>query len=203
MQSEETYKDLEQHYQKAIERDPSEHWNWFTEAPLRLQRGDFEGYCRVCREMLARFHQTDKPEFAERTAKTCLLRPGAVSDLGLVRQLAERAVTGRPEEPWFLLTQGMADYRVGDFLNAIARLNKTLSLLHDKPHNPALAGTAHVFLAMAHHQLGHAIEARRALDEATHLMDQGRRSDWADWLRFRLVYLEADQLVRSKAETLK
>jgi tetratricopeptide (TPR) repeat protein len=210
------YKDLEQHFEKAIERDPSDHLNWFYDAPLRLHRGDIEGHRRACREMLARFSQTDKPVIADRTAKTCLLRPGAVSDLGPVRQLADRAVTGTEQHhyyPWFLLTQGMADYRSGDFPNAIARLNKSLSLVHDTryrcSHDPTLPGTAYSFLAMALHQVGHTIEAKRALDQATQLMDQqmiARTENvhwWAHWLWFRLVYQEAEQLLNGQAEAPK
>jgi Flp pilus assembly protein TadD len=168
--------------------------------------------------MLARFSPTDNPEIANRTAKTCLLRPGAVSDLGLVRQLAERAVTGTEQHSlyrWFLLTQAMADYRAGEFLNAIARLQKTLSLAHDPRYHGSkstLAGTAYSFLAMAYHQLGHASEARGALDQATQVIDRmvGTKmvggtgwTDWANGLTFRLLYREAEELVRSKAETRK
>jgi tetratricopeptide (TPR) repeat protein len=208
---EQLYKDFEQQCQKGIERDPSDHWNWYCEAPLCLQRGDIRGYCRVCREMLARFSQTDDPAIAERTAKTCLLRPGAVSDIRPVRQLADRAITGTEQHKfyrYFLLTKAMADYRAGDFLNAIARVNKSLSMGHDARYsgsrNPCVPGTAYSLLAMAHHQLGHAIEARQALDQATQLMGPKYGvTDWLNWLGFRLVYREAEELLRSKPEALK
>jgi tetratricopeptide (TPR) repeat protein len=218
---EQIYKDLEQHYEQVIKRDPSDHWDWFCLAPLHLQRGDIEGYRRVCREMLARFSQTDNAEIAERIAKTCLIRPDAVSDLGPVQELADRAVTGTKENPfypWLLLVRGMADYRAGAFENAIARLNKCLSLAGDpryrlgQTRDPSLAGTAYVFLAMAHKRLGHAMEARHWFDRATQVIQQvGRRTThspapipaWSNWLRFLLVYPEAEQLVRGHAEARK
>jgi hypothetical protein len=173
------------------------------------------------RAMLARFSQTDQPWIAGLTAKTCLLRPDGVSDLGPVLQLAERAVTGTEQVfnyRWFLVTKGMADYRGREFGKAIDRLKESLSLVQDTRYrrgwqnrDPALAGTAYVFMAMAHHQQGHPIEARRALDQATQLINQMdrktshtiTRSAWANWLIFRLVYREAEQLVRSQAEARK
>jgi hypothetical protein len=111
----------------------------------------------------------------------------------------------------------MADYRTGDFAKSIDRLNKTLSLVRDtrpndgwnRANNPTLAGIALVFLAMAHHHLDQANEARQALDQATELKEQRElnaggnktpRPDWDNWLRFRLVYLEAEQLIKGKAQ---
>src|SRR5262249_7024902 len=88
------FQEAEQTYQEAIGLDPSDHWNWVHDAPLRLLLDDVEGYRQDCREMLARFSRTDDPTVADRTAKACLLLPDAVGDLAPVLQLAERAVTG-------------------------------------------------------------------------------------------------------------
>jgi tetratricopeptide (TPR) repeat protein len=194
--------------------------NWYNEAALRLRRNDLEGYRWVCQEMLARFSHTDDPKIAERTAKTCLLVPDAVGDLGPVLQLADRAVTGTEQNPlyyeWFLLARGVADYRTGDFANAVDRLNKALSLsreagYHDSPgyyESRCLAATVHLFLAMAHHRLGRVHEARHALDQAIELSEQpcpkiGRywavTDGYPDWLRFHVIRSEAERLVNGKA----
>jgi eukaryotic-like serine/threonine-protein kinase len=210
------YLELEQGSQEAIQRDPSDHWNWYIEAPLRLRRGDLEGYRRVCREMLARFSHTDDPMIAERTAKTCLLVPDAVGDLGPVLQLADRAVTGTEQNPvygWFLLARGMADYRAGHFANAIDCLNKVLSMNREARlyrNSRFLPATAHLFLAMAHHRLGRVHEARHALNQATELMEQPClfgagcvHPNPHDWLKFHVVRSEAERLVKGKAESPK
>jgi tetratricopeptide (TPR) repeat protein len=222
-EAQQTYNELEQAVQEGVDLGPSDHWNWFVAAPLRLQRSDADDYRRVCQEMLARFGQTTDPAVAEKTAGTCLLGPNAVRDLRPVVQLAERAITGTEQHylyPWFLLTRGMADYRTGDFANSIDRLNKTLSLVRRtrpidawyRANNPTLAGIAHVFLAMARYQLGQANEARQALDQAAELKEQRKpkaggnktpRPKWYNWLRFRLVYLEAEELVKGKAQLLR
>jgi serine/threonine protein kinase len=218
---EQTYKELDQEFREAIESDPSVAFNWFCDGPLRLQQGDVEGYRQICREMLTRFSHAPEPSTTEMTAKTCLLRPDSVSDPGLVRQLANRAATGTEQRiyyRWFLLTQGMADYRAGEYAKAIERLNKSLSLAGDpryrlgESRDPSLAGTAYVFLAMAHQQQGHTLEARHWLDQATRVIQQiGRKTGqiqapkpgWGNWLRFMLVYPEAEELVRGQAGTPK
>jgi len=215
-EAEYAYLELEQSSQEAIKRDPSDHLNWYHDAPLRLRRSDLEGYRRVCREMVARFSHTDDPMIAERTAKTCLLVPDAVGDLGPVLELADRAVTGTEQNPcyfWFLLARGMADYRAGHFVNAIDWLNKALSVNREGRYpSRSLAATAHLFLAMAHHRLGRVHEARHALNQATELMEQpcpkiGRNwhiyDDYPDWLRFDVVRSEAERLVKGKAEPPK
>jgi tetratricopeptide (TPR) repeat protein len=211
------FKEAERSYQQALELDPSDHQNWYYDAVLRLQLGDVDGYRRVCREMLARFRETNDPGIAERTAKTCLLVPDAVSDLKPVLQLADRAVTGTEQDSlyrWFLLVKGMADYRAGKFGNAVDPLNKTLSLEGDRRYFtlPYLKGMALLFLAMAHHRLGQTDLARKALDHALELMEQKYpkidRNEvlgpgWDEWLRFHLVRHEAELLVKGRAERLK
>src|SRR5262249_17808487 len=143
------------------------------------------------------------------TAKTCLLAPAAVPDLAPVLQLAERAVTGTQHHwgyRYFLVSKGMADYRAGHFALAIDRLNQMLSLEREPWYSadPYLVGTAHLFLAMAHQRLGHADQARRALDQARRIEPRYTKSGgnktlgrfWNEWLRFHIVRQEAERLVK-------
>jgi tetratricopeptide (TPR) repeat protein len=222
-EAQQSYKELEQTVQEGLDLDPTQHHYWFLAAPLRLQQGDTDGYRRVCQQMLARFAQTHDPTIAQMTAMVCLLGPNAVSDLGHALQLAELANTGNEEHclyPWRLLTRGMADYRTGEFAKSIDWFKKAINLVGGtRPKNgwnranyATLAGMAQVFLAMAHHHLGQDNEARRALDQARELKEgrepkaggnKSPRPAWDNWLRFCLVYHEARQLVRGKAEPTK
>jgi hypothetical protein len=61
---------------------------------------------------------------------------------------------------------------------------------------------------MAHHRLGHADQARQALEKATELLDQPHSKigsdwnsddDWHNWLRFYLIRQEADRLLNGEA----
>jgi hypothetical protein len=164
--------------------------------------------------MLARFSQTDNlMRIGERTAKTCLMVPNAVDDLGPVLQLTEQAVAGTEQHVgyrWFLLTKGMADYRTGHFAAAIDALNKAVSQRDPRySYSSEGAGTAFLFLAMAHHQLGNADHARQALEQARLVVPRYTKigwnknvgSYWRDWLMFQIVRHEAEQLVQSKTRT--
>jgi tetratricopeptide (TPR) repeat protein len=222
-EAEQAYQELQQAVAEYLELDPADHFNWFDEAVVRLQRGDTDGYRWICREMLARFGQTVNPEVILTTATTCLLRPDAVQDLEPVRHLVQRAlgVTEHSRSyPSYLLLSAMVDYRDGHFAKAVERLKKTLSLVPDthnynrfsRTNNLILAGNAHAFLAMAYHRLGEADQARLALDRATELVDQmdptarGNKTPTMNsfgWLRLRLVWLEAEQIVKVDEEMRK
>ena len=190
---------------KAIDLDPSDHVAWFHNAAVRLQFGDVEGYRRACREMLTRFGRTKDPNIAERTAKTCLLAPDAVSDLKPVTALAEQALTGTEQAwaySWFLLARGLADYRNGRFRGALTWIEKCLAA--DSKRRPVpLDATAGLIAAMAHHRLGRPERAAEALGKAVKLWEQQPAGDlgpdWDDWLRFQLLRREAEALVKGAA----
>jgi hypothetical protein len=162
--------------------------------------------------MLTRFGNTDKPEIAERTAKTCLLAPQAVSDLAPVLKLADRAVTGTEKHPdyrWWVLAKGLAEYRAGHYTAALDWLNR-FSPQADGEHRDA---TAFAVLAMTKHRLGLAPgdnsarlakEARAALGHAQAILaskmpdpkkDRPYGSDFHDWLHAQILVHEAEGLL--------
>jgi hypothetical protein len=62
---------------------------------------------------------------------------------------------------------------------------------------------------MAHHRLGHATQARQALDQATELVKHPHPKtnrnwaldlDYTNWLRFHIVRSEAERLVKGTAD---
>ncbi len=126
--------------------------------------------------------------------------PKAVGDLKLVTKLADQAVTGTEKTEhyrWFVLAKGMADYRDGRFASAVTWLGKSLATDSERLSRDAMA---HLFLAMAHHQLGRTEEARQSLGTATKMMAQKSPGDadidWHDWLMFQIVRREAERLVQ-------
>jgi hypothetical protein len=210
-------------YALLAEHNPNDHWNWFCYASLCLQTGNIEGYRQACRGMLTRFGSTDKPEIAERTAKTCSLAPEAVSDFAPVLKLADRAVTGTGKHPsyrWFVLAKGLAEYRAGHYAAALDWLNR-FSPRVDGVHYDA---TALAVLAMAKHKLmlapganatRPAEEAREGLNHAQAILSQkmpdpkaGRSwgTQWPysvdnfhDWLHAVILTHEAEGLLKSAA----
>jgi tetratricopeptide (TPR) repeat protein len=144
-------------YAKLLELDPSDHWHWYSSAALRSQIGDADGYRRACREMLARFGNTDDPAVAERTAKTCSLAPHAVGDYESVLRIADRAVSARGSDRWILLSKALAEYRADHPAAAIEGLHR----LSPKADGEHLDATAFAVLTLAHHSLGQTQEGAR------------------------------------------
>jgi serine/threonine-protein kinase len=189
---------------RATELAPEDHSGWYLAAPVRLYQEDVPGYRRACREMLTRFGKTDDPEIAARIVESCLLAPDAVKDLKVVGKLAERATTGTEKHPQyrrFLLARGLADYRAGQFARALPWLQKSVGA-----RDPFCDVTANLVLALAHHRLEQAGEARQALDKADGIIKarfpkiekEGPGADWDDWLRFQVLRREAGALIEGK-----
>jgi WD40 repeat protein len=80
--------------------------------------------------------------------------------------LARRAAELAPNAGIYLNTLGVAQYRVGQYAEAVATLEQNLSASHGEFDAFDL-----FFLAMAHHRLGHADQARVAFDRAVRWLD--------------------------------
>jgi serine/threonine protein kinase len=76
-------------------------------------------------------------------------------------RLAERACKAQPNESFFLNTLGVAQYRVGQFREALATLTESDRLTSAKAGGSIVADLA--FLAMSRHQLGEKDQARADL----------------------------------------
>jgi serine/threonine protein kinase/WD40 repeat protein/tetratricopeptide (TPR) repeat protein len=195
-------------FARTVELDPNHHLHWYHLAALRLRLGDRQEYRRICRQMLARFGNTDNRRIAERTAGTCALAPDSRIDPGLIVKLADRAVTGAEKHrdyPWFVLAKALAEYRAGHDAAAIAWLNR-LGPQVDGVHRDA---EAFAILAMANYRLASgggpntprlAEEARSALRHAEAILSQKMRPSGANypfplWLRAQILCREAETLL--------
>jgi tetratricopeptide (TPR) repeat protein len=169
-------------------------------ALLCLAVGDQARYREVCAGILAEFGATENAEDANGAAWTCVLGPGATEDLTQPVRLAEKAVASKRIYN-YLNTLGIALYRAGQLDLSIQRLNEAIQV-HGKE------GTAAdwLFLAMAHHRLGKADEARNWLDKAAHWIDNapearskeatGYRQPWNERLEIQLFRQEAETLLK-------
>jgi hypothetical protein len=133
---------------------------------LTLRKGDLAGYRALCSEMVRRFEQegttAKAPWEAATITRLCTAAPGAVDDPKRPLELGRRAASADDQEPYFLLSRRAAEFRAGQHQAAIGTLSGSVGRFDDAPGR----AQAHLFLAMAHHRLGHADAARRALAEA-------------------------------------
>ncbi len=135
---------------------------WSRQILALLAAGDHDGLRRVRCDMLARFGRTTDPTTANTVAWWSVMATGEEPNLGESVRLAEVAVNGSPEDQKanYLNTLGAALYRAGRFQEAIHRLEEGIQL------RKGTSGPQDwVFLAMAHHRLGHRDEAHRWLGQ--------------------------------------
>jgi Flp pilus assembly protein TadD len=168
----------------------------YAHALIQLARGDADGYRRTC-AVLARHlgpEEAGLDREARRIAATCALAPRALADVSRPVAVMEWAVARRPGRPDLLQTLGALLYRAGRFEEAAKRLDEaiTVSAQGPSPRN-------WLYLAMAHHHLGHRDEARRWLAKAVRWIDSPACASlpWQSRLELHLLRREAERLIRT------
>jgi tetratricopeptide (TPR) repeat protein len=192
-------------FTKAIELGPPSFRFWYSRALERLATDDRPGFQAACADMLKQLGKTGDPETAYFVAWTCSLAPDALGDVAPAVRLAEHAARINPHCTQYLQGLGAILYRAGRFDEAVRRLEEVDLLEKQGGSNFSRACTGS-FLAMAHHRLHHAAEARKQLDAARDqtvkaLGDErgSTKPDWKDRVTSTLVRREAEALVGKQA----
>jgi tetratricopeptide (TPR) repeat protein len=176
---------------------------WYAHALLQLHRDDIEGYRDTCARMLERlavYEQARNPYPLKMIANICSLAPEAVADFERPLRWAEKALALDPKEQWSHEAPGRILYRAGRYEEAVRRLDEAVEILNR-------TGNAWhwLFLAMAHHHLGHTDEARAWLGKAEAWIDQelarpsgagGGGLSWEPRLDLQILRREAAALIR-------
>jgi serine/threonine protein kinase/WD40 repeat protein len=170
---------------------------WYHLGLMYLLKGDHSAYREVCERLIQSFGASEPPPLtANNIAWSCAVGPQALADYRRAIQLAEASVSSRPAQ-YRLNTLGAILHRSGQPAKAIVQLERAVA-------SHGAGGTAHdaVFLAMAHSQLGHAIEAcewlRRASIPASVGMNEPQESGPTSWmprLELELLRREAFALI--------
>jgi serine/threonine protein kinase/WD40 repeat protein len=163
---------------------------------LRRARGNETAYSQACRQLLQMFEASDLvPRVANDIAWACSLGSGAVEDYSRVIQLAEVAAASGPRSER-LNTLGAVLYRAGRYPESIRQLTRSVEV-HGAGGTPYHA----LFLAMAHHQLGHGDLARRWLRQGRSVepiaMSGPGASDtsWISRLELEILRREASAII--------
>jgi tetratricopeptide (TPR) repeat protein len=160
-----------------------------------LAAGDHTGLRRSWTDMLDRFRMTTDPMIANSVARRSVMAVSEEPNLSETVRLAELAVNGVSErqkatKATLLITLGAALYRAGRFAEAVRCLEEGI-----QKSDGVSSAADWVFLAMAHHRLGHHGEARRWLDR---FRDRRPRlapdAFWGE-LEIRLLRAEAEAVV--------
>jgi WD40 repeat protein len=112
------------------------------------------------RTLLERFGKKDLPLDA---AWIGLRSPELMFDPARAVELGQRLTARRPGDPDSLTLLGAALYRAGRNKEAVARLDQAMQI---RDSSGQRVWAAPLFLAMAHHQLGHVGKARQSIDRA-------------------------------------
>ena len=178
---------------------------WYMQALVCVAKGDKPAYQATCAGMLRRFHNNENWGIDSDLAWTCTLAPDAMVDFAPALALAQVPAHGMPRNALFAQTWGAVLYRAGRFEEAIHALKDAQAIEHAKSNVPY----AGFFIAMAHHRLGHASEARtclkKACDDAEKALKHpdsdidGSKLPWNRRLTFELLRKEAEALIADTA----
>ena len=158
--------------------------------------------------LVGRFGSPGSPFAGYVLARTGAMARGVVDDPGRLVRWAEPLAAADPKAGWPRHTLGLAHLRAGEYEQAIRQFEQSTK---DDPDwqgkVPVLNGLG---LALAHHHLGHAVEARRSLDAARDWLDQGDR-EFADktthpmppmaipnWIEAMILRREAESLLGNR-----
>jgi len=183
-------------YAKARQPGPLPLPAWGRNALVCLEQGDRAGYRAVCRALLDGHLNAKTPQEAVNIAKICALGPEATDDLERAVALAQYAVksSAPAERPAAQCALGAILYRAGCAPDALVQLNESI-VANQGPS----ALRVLLFLGMAHHRLGHTLDARRCLNEASRPVVAPRAEErpisWPERLEYQILRREAEALI--------
>jgi tetratricopeptide (TPR) repeat protein len=141
---------------------------------------------------VAQTHSEDAHAWEEAAWAVVKSRDAGTDAYREARRRAEAAVRLVPGDGNMLLTLGAAQYRLGDYANALDTLEHAEKLIEPDSLRPSIL----TFLALAHYQLGHKEQAQATLGRLQKAMKQPkwtRNADAQSYLR------EAEELIGGKA----
>ncbi len=187
---------------RVAELDPDDHATWHFRAGLLARAGDFEGYRKVCRELLARFGGSDSAIVVQRAATACLIAPNGTEDPSSVLVKMKRARkkshigAGSNLATWIDITLALGHYRQGQWDQAVKSLAPFAKVSWD--HDVV----AFAIRAMAQHKLNQPDAAQLTLRQARdglarfNLPGPGElQTTWYNWHLAQLVLREAEALI--------
>jgi serine/threonine-protein kinase len=187
-------------WREALDAGPLSYEEWCGYTEFCLFLGQEDEYRRARRRLLEHFSASTDPPVAARTARACLLLSASEDELRRIVPLAERAVAAdRSKYPWkrhyFLLAQGLAEYRQSCFARAISAMRSK--------EVDGLGPAFRLILAMSLHQSGHVAEGRQAFAAAitAHDWRADESPDPSNWV-YHVLRREAEGMILPNLQAL-
>jgi hypothetical protein len=193
---------------RAVAEGANDPLIWQRHLLLHLRAGALSGYRDGCAALISRFQGEERPGFVEPVAWACSLGPDALVDWAWLISAMEAAVKQWPDDAEFRKTLGAALVRAGRPREAISALEESVRL---NGHG----GNAFdwLFLALAHHRLGHSKQATAALAAARDWIAHGDERaipdpyimsplPWGTKLELELLLPEAEAQITGAAADL-
>jgi serine/threonine protein kinase/Flp pilus assembly protein TadD len=152
-------------FAKATECQPDDANLWYCQAAAHLGAGKVNAYRQVRAGILKQFGETTNPATASHLLYICVAAPAQVEESNLLVRLGELAVDVFPGNARVL---GAAHYRAGQYDTAVHDFEKAAKLFRPRAWD-------WLFLAMAHHHLGHVEAANQYLKKAVEWIEQTNR----------------------------
>jgi serine/threonine protein kinase/Flp pilus assembly protein TadD len=186
-------------------------FRWFEYAYILLQMRDLDGYRKLCARVHEQFRDSTDYFKIATLAHTCAMAPDALDDAATVVRLAERRLAASPPETnhlfWARHVLTLALLRSG-------KLEEVVKSLREEQ----LGGPGDGYhirnwfvLAIAHHRLGHADEARQWFEQGARWLKEKDRVrpasparyapsgfSWSDWLALQIHRREAEEVLTKK-----
>lgn len=184
-----------EHYQTLTTEGPADIWNWAKGAVVAMAAVQ-TNLARVLSEDMAARFGTNRDENVRRwVVPTLTVVPASQANLALALTNADLLLVEKPEDLGNLTSKGILEYRHGNWMEAVKRLDPPWK--DAKSRRGCAAG---FFTAMAWHQLADTAEARKVLAEANlrlaGLLQEGELGDaWPAIVRNLLARAEAERLI--------
>jgi tetratricopeptide (TPR) repeat protein len=192
----------EKDFMKAIELGDQHFSAWYERALVRRAMGDAPGYQAACAEILKQFPFAEDTDTAHFVAWTCALGPDALPEFALAVASAERAAKKDAKSAQYASGLGAILFRAGRFDEARQKLEEADRL--SSSADPIRSAPAYnwFFLAMTHHRLGNADEAKQWFDKARDATDKALNELDAGTVKLPWNRRLTLNLLRGEAETL-
>lgn len=175
-------------------------WTWYRSATLQIYVGNNEPWRRQCEQMASLFADVDDAYVLERIGKSTLLAAAPNVARVQAQGFIEQANALEPDSMWFALARGLAMYRGGEYPEAVASLERSLTL---KGRTRSADVCIYSLLALSHFRLDEEEAATDKLNEAESafkkLPKPGRDklgSNWHDTLIAEILLREARSIVQ-------